>query len=246
MYKLTLPFDSKILSEIKTHLISKWPEEAGGIVVNNTYVPCENASEDRTAVFKIDPATYMECYSIGRIQAIIHSHDNWEHASEADMIGQMATGVPWGIVSIKEGKVDTMFFWGDSMEPADLIGRPFHHGVYDCYALVRDYYRIHKDIILKNIPREYGWWKTDPPGNVLMENMEIAGFVEIDYKDLQPDDCLLFSMKKGLVNHSAVYLGGDEMLHHVCSSGVISRKESMIRWKRLLKHCIRYVGGSNE
>lgn len=245
MYKLRYPFDGKIVPEIKKHLESKWPEEAGGIVVNDTYVPCENTSESRTDTFSIDTEVYMECEEKGEIQAIIHSHDDWPHASEADMVSQIATDVPWGIMSIKNGRFDTAFFWGDCLEPVDFIGRSFHHGVHDCYALVRDYYRVEKGIMLKTILREYGWWKTDPPQDLLKDNISNYGFVVVDEKDMQPGDVLLFRIKYKVVNHSAVYLGRGLILHQFCAPGVISRTEPLNRWKKMLTHCLRYIGEDN-
>ena len=33
-----------------------------------------------------------------------------------------------------------VFWWGDKLPRAPLIGRGFRHGIHDCYSLIRDYY----------------------------------------------------------------------------------------------------------
>jgi proteasome lid subunit RPN8/RPN11 len=153
MYQINYPFSKKLVAEIQSYLEEAHPNEAGGLVVNDTWIPLQNLSNRLHEEFDFDEAEYNYWKTKGNIQAIIHSHNDWPHASQEDMESQIYTGVPWGIVSIKNGRAVDVFFWGDQREPDELIGRPFHHGAHDCYALVRDYYKTLKFLRIL-LPRE--------------------------------------------------------------------------------------------
>lgn len=245
MYKLRHPFAGHLAPEIKEYLESKWPEEAGVLVADNKVYRLENEAQDRDNVFEFDEGIWLDLKRKTEIQALIHSHNDWPHVSEGDMIGQQMMGCPWGILSIKNGRTEDAFFWGDQLEPDGFIGRPFHHGVHDCYGLVRDYYKRERGIWIRQFNREYGWWKQDPPLNLLVDGYKSAGFIEIPYEEAQVGDVLFFKIRYKVVNHSAIYLGKGLMLHHFCAPGVVSRREPVQRWKSMMTHCLRYVGEDN-
>lgn len=232
------PFDKGLMPEINKYLCSKYPEEAGGVIVNNVFIPCDNVSDNKKFEYIINSDHYLSCLKAGDVQCIIHSHDDFPHCSETDMISQEATDVVWGIVSIKDGLVLDHFFWGGKPEP--LVGRKFHHGVHDCYGLVRDYY-LEKGIQLPNMYREYGWWQGSEPKG-LLDGYKEQGFTDIEYQDLRPGDAILFKIRYKVTNHCAVYLGDGLIIHHFCAPGIVSRREPLSNWKKFATHYLRYVG----
>jgi cell wall-associated NlpC family hydrolase len=64
----------------------------------------------------------------------------------------------WGIVPVKRHFAEVPFFWGDSLPIAPLEGRPWRMGVYDCYGLMRDWYRAKRNILLPNRPCKNERW----------------------------------------------------------------------------------------
>ena len=211
-------------NEIKQHALEVYPEECCGIIVEyNTiqknkllYCKCENVADDKLNHFEISAVDFIRAEMIGNIKAIIHSHDNSPHASKHDMEEQLRHGVPFGIVNIKNGQVQDLNFWGDRLPIQDYIKRPFRHGIYDCFSLVRDYHRGELGVTLKEVPREYKWWETDE--NLLYESLGKVGFVVLkkDLKYLEQGDCVLAQVRADYINHCGVYIGNGLLLHHLC------------------------------
>lgn len=232
-------FNKKIEQDAKRDAAARFPNEACGFVIDDEYVPCENVSEIPEADFKIDPELYLTYQkTTGGIQAVVHSHNEHPHASQMDMQYQIASGVPWGLVNVVKGVPNEMFWWGDQLPIQDYEGRPFAHGIYDCYALCRDWYRGEYGIVLKECLREYNWWHRGE--NILAGGITERGFVKISAKELKPGDGVLFRIKSDLVNHSAVYLGDGRILHHLL--GRFSRTEPLSNWMPYATHFLRYEG----
>lgn len=229
-------FSKKIVVKAKQHAVECFPEESCGLVISGNYVPCNNIAIDPLKDFKIDTKFYIDNYY--NLEAIIHSHNDFPHASKKDMQQQIATSVPWGIINLVKGNITGIWFWGDQLPIQDLIGRPFVHGIYDCYALVRSYYKKEKNITLPMFPREEGFWRRNE--HLLIDNYEKIGFVRIDKEELTVGDCILGSILSNNVNHSGVYVGNGLILHHL--GGRLSRTEPLNRWKKYISCYLRYEG----
>lgn len=155
------------------------------------------------------PRDYAAAAEIGDIVAVVHSHPNASaNPSVADQVQCEASGLPWHIIAWPSG------VWS-SLEPtgycAPLIGRPFIHGILDCYSLVRDYYRETLQIDLPDFERHDNWWKTGE--NLYLDNFAKAGFSQVN--ELQPHDGILMRIASDTPNHAAVYLGDGIILHHL-------------------------------
>lgn len=91
------------------------------------------------------------------------------------------------------------------------VNRPFLHGVFDCYTLVRDFYRREWGLWLPaNIQRTYGWWEQGD--NLYVDGAPKYGF--INAIDVRKHDLLVLKMGP-VPNHGAIYLGEGKVLHHI-------------------------------
>jgi cell wall-associated NlpC family hydrolase len=91
-------------------------------------------------------------------------------------------------------------------------GRPFIHGMFDCYTLVRDYYKRKFNIFLPtNIQRDWEWWNKGE--NLYLENAKNCLFEEVE--DIKKHDVLLMKINSPVPNHAAIYLGEGKILHHM-------------------------------
>lgn len=96
-------------------------------------------------------------------------------------------------------------------ENAEYEGRPFLHGLFDCYTLVRDYYRKEFNLILPtNIQRTWEWWQGGE--NLYVENAKFFNFEEV--QNLQKHDLIVMNLMSPVPNHGAIYLGDNKILHH--------------------------------
>jgi proteasome lid subunit RPN8/RPN11 len=193
--------------------MEKGRESCGLVIIENgyeVYVPCRNLSAFRD-VFMLDPHDYAAAEDRGEVVRIIHSHPFASPApSEIDKVSCELSKLPWSIVSVPNG---TWFDFEPSGYEAPLVGRQWAHGLMDCYSLIRDYYKKTLNIEIPNFEREFQWWEKGQ--NLYAENFEKAGFREVPLKEIQKHDVILIQFMSSVINHGAIYLGDDQMLHHL-------------------------------
>lgn len=234
------PFDH-LYPEIAAHMAAAYPREGCGLVVDGRFVPVENVAEgaDEFAM----PADTVLRYP--RIDAVIHSHpDGPDCPSEADMRGQLAMDVPWGLCTVSADKdVSRPWYWGADEFTPPLVGREFRHGpsgsdgAGDCYALIRDWYRLERGAILPEFPRSDGWWNDGL--NLYAEHFREAGFREIPASEARDGDVFFMKVLSSRENHAGIMTGGSQLiLHHL--SGRLSRQEPMGRWHKFIERWVRY------
>lgn len=206
-----------------THAIAAYPNESCGLVVvvkgREKYYSCRNIAQTPADHFVLSPEDWVVAEDAGEITAIVHSHPNASsQPSEADRVGCESSGIEWHILSIgQEDGAAPHFQSMHSIKPvgyeAPLVGREFHHGVLDCFTLIRDYYKRELGITLHDYERTDGWW--DRGENLYMKNLEAEGFYRIDPKDIRKGDMIVMQIRAPEPNHAGVYLGDGLFLHHL-------------------------------
>lgn len=234
-------FNSQVDEAAKKHAQEQYPNESCGVVIDDTYIPLENVSKTPWDSFEFKRS---EISQLGEIQAIIHSHpDGNPFPSAADMQGQIASNVPWGIVYCKGGLSHPPFYWGDSLPIQPLKGRVFQHGITDCYSLIRDYFRLHRDIVLDEFPRDWNWW-LKPGFDLYAENFKTQKFRIIDSSEVKEGDCFLAQIRSKVINHAGVYVGRGLILHQLgdrsgYSGAFPSCEQPVSMWQKYIRHWVR-------
>lgn len=99
-------------------------------------------------------------------------------------------------------------------ENAPYLNRPFWHGVFDCYTLLRDYYyRVWGIWLPTNINRPFNWWNQ----GAHLYSTENAGAVNF-YKvhKIKKYDAIIFNLGGNAPNHGAVVIDDNNtLLHHL-------------------------------
>ncbi|WP_413732354.1 C40 family peptidase [Sodalis sp. RH20] len=203
-----------IIKSLLAHAEQTYPAECCGLVIQNgrkqTYLPCTNTAPENGEQFRIAPEEYAAAEDAGVIIAVAHSHpDATTQPSQLDLAQCDLLQVPWIIASWPEGDVREIMP-AEGIKP--LEGRPFVHGIWDCYAIIRDWYKLERGIELPNFERSDGWW--DRGENLYMKNYAEAGFVPTEGA-LQPGDVIIMQVRADEPNHAGVYLGDGLMLHHM-------------------------------
>lgn len=234
------------LQRISEHATISYPAEICGFIINDEFVPAKNSAEDPRKNFRISPEVRMECEKYGKIQAVIHSHPynkfdppKWpaQWPSSVDMQSWMQDCVPWGIVAC-DGEGITKPVWLDENVIAPLEGREFVHGIWDCYSVIRDWFRLERNITLPNYPRSMEWWRCG--GDLYSENFSAAGFTEINKTEAAVGDVVLMKVHSPVICHAAVITGTDEILHHLFHR--LSGYDSLQKWDRQIMKVVRYIG----
>jgi len=213
------------------------PREACGVVIirkgREVFWPCKNISEYGNN-FCIDPSDYAAAEDEGEIVAIWHSHYGVPpEPSEADKVSCEKSGLEWYIYSTP---MNAWFNFKPSGFIAPLVGRQFVHGVVDCYALVKDWYQLERNIILPEFERKDNWWHKGE--NLYIENFRKAGFEETD--TLEPGCGILMQIMSPVPNHAAVYLGNDLIIHHMFNR-LSSRDVYGGMYKKYTSRIVKYV-----
>lgn len=198
----------ELKNKIKEHAIQDFPNECVGFVVNGDIFPCKNQSENPIKHFSISPLDYLQASYFGNIEMVYHSHNKNPEFSEFDKVNLYNQKLR-GIVYCREKDCFNIFL--PESYNNKYVGRNFEIGISDCLSLVSDYYKDELNIILPQIERKEGWYKNNP--NIVIENTP-KNFKQIEFKDAQKNDLLVFDMlKNNLPCHFGIYLGNDVILH---------------------------------
>jgi proteasome lid subunit RPN8/RPN11 len=197
------------IAAMYAHASVENPRESCGLLVKvgrgQVYVPAVNAAQKPEEDFRISAEAWADAEDIGEVLCVVHSHPGQSaKLSGADRVSMEATALPWLIVEVREGKPVSHLLHVPTGYQAPLVGRPFHHGVLDCYTLVRDYYQRELGITLPDYEREDGWW--DKGQNLYADNFEGAGFYPVDSTELRQGDLIVMQVRAEKANHAGVYL----------------------------------------
>ncbi|WP_350029350.1 Mov34/MPN/PAD-1 family protein [Caballeronia sp. ATUFL_F1_KS4A] len=237
---------SELRAAIEADALRCYPNESCGLVVAGQYIPCTNVAPDPSRDFTISPCAYAQAEEHGAIQAVVHSHpDASAWPSLADILACQASLVSsWLVVSVrwedKRPRIGRLHRFDRVDNDIPLIGASFEHGTQDCYGLVRRYYRAALGAILPDFARSGMWWE-DGQSSLYVDNYAAAGFMSVGRDAvLRTGDVLLMAIasRRGVPNHAAVYLGGDEILHHLWNQ--LSRRDSLPRYCKHVTHVLRY------
>lgn len=228
-----------IFSQVMAHALESPAREVCGLVTVHrgrlVYQRCRNVAHE-SQEFEVHPEDYIEAEAMG-IVGVVHSHTHGNPApSMADLLGCDRSRVPWLIVGVPNGAYQVI---APSNYKAPLIGRPFVHGVLDCFSLARDYY-AEMGIAVCDFERVPDWWEKGD--NLLTPaNFAKAGFVVVSDGTLQQHDGII--MQNGLTsvpNHVGMYLGDGLFLHH--SGGRLScRQPYGGYWEKVTNYVVRHA-----
>ncbi len=223
----------------EVHARAEYPRESCGLVVSGNYMPCTNQARG-TEHFQLSARDYAAAEERGTIEAVVHSHpDAPANPSPADRVACETSGLPWHIVGLSAGEITVWKYCAPCGYEAPLVGRPFYHGVLDCYALVRDWYARERGIALPDYAREDEWWHHG--GDLYREHFREAGFAPAEPGSAIEGDVILMQVHSPVPNHAAIWLPGDVLLHHLY--GRLSCREVYGGYYRKhTTHWLRYGG----
>ena len=204
---------TSVKHEIMMHARHDSPIESCGLVAvvkgNYQYFWCQNIADTPEEHFILKG--WDEVEDQGEVVAIVHSHPTTNpQPSTADLVACEKSGLPWIIVNPNTED------WG-YCEPTGFklpyVGREFVFGVVDCYTLVRDWYSREYGIQLRDYQRRDKFWERGE--NLYLDNFAAEGFRKIPVEEVQRGDLILMNLVSPLPNHAAIYMGDQQVLHHV-------------------------------
>lgn len=231
---------------MKEHMLSVYPEEGCGVVINKQFISCTNIAEDKEQDFQISKEEYFVYNTKSKygVQAVIHSHTK-QHKfdlrtpSMADMQGQKSTDVPWGIVATEGENVSETLWYGLKV-PVPIANRIYIHNVYDCLTLAVDYLKLEFDITVPVFPRPLEW--DDYNKFMITDGIDEGGFIRLDkqtpYSELQHGDFILFKIQSNYVNHVGVVTEKGDFWHQL--QGRYSKRDNIGKWHKQIVQFLRH------
>lgn len=175
------------------------------------YLPCKNTHCDPANRFAICTEDWVNADTQGEIVGIVHSHPNKAPIpSTADLVACEKSGLPWTIVNPRTEEYRTFNPTGYTMP---LYGREYCHGIVDCYSFVRDFYKQEYNVILRDYDRPDNWWLKGY--DFYKDYMSVEGFYPIPADQVLPGDGFILNITSEVANHGAIYLGGNDIAHHL-------------------------------
>ncbi len=237
---------AEALDAMRQHAVEAYPNEAVGfLLTDGTYSPQENICSEPTKGATVDPKKLLKVLKAGTLRAFFHSHpDGPDCPSRQDMLSQAEQEVPWIICSANAEASLPPFAFGDELtNPAPLIGRPFRHGVTDCYAAIRAWAKQERGVELPDFPRNWEWW-LDGESDLYRDYFGTAGFYPIEAHEVRPGDGWLAQIRSPVPNHAGLYIGDGLVFHHVSSAlasdpARLSKREPLGRWQPYITQWVR-------
>lgn len=249
-------FNKSVEDYARCHAIKECPNESVGVIVQNEYIMCKNIHKKPTNDFLVSDDE-LNSIGIENIQAVIHSHiaDKGANSvprlypSKLDMQTQIAFNVPFGIICCDDERASEVQWWGDMCPINPLVGRFFVHGIYDCYSLIRDYYKLEHNIVIPDFPRDWEWWY-NADENMYVKGFAKAGFRQVSKNEIKAGDGFFMPVSAQTVRdnipcHGGIYLGNDTILHHKSGinpydKGRLSVRENASRHMKFITHVLRH------
>lgn len=196
-----LPFPFPLLkATMQQHALSSPNEEACGLIAGDEYWPCKNIHQEPSRFFAIDSQDYAKIEKHGPIQGVFHSHINKANKfSVEDIKACKESAVPWVMFCMGASE----WHHADPSGNSPYLGRPWTYGIYDCYSLLRDFYKREFNIALDDYERgaEFEW--ASPEWRMFEKNVKGQGFVEVEAAEKR-GDMLLMQLQAPFPNHTGV------------------------------------------
>jgi len=233
------------LPAIHKHILDCFPNEACGILTENTFVPCVNVSANPLNSFEIEETEIFPF--LGQICSVIHSHCRNKKAgpfdlrtpSPKDIENQKLSNVPWWIFAT-DGETILSPVKIPREYDENLLERPFIWFINDCYSLIQDFYWKTFKITLANHCSTDSVLSLFQKNDVFKPFIEEYGFVYTNEKlPTNVGDVLLLDVFSGVRNHLGVFTG-DGVLHQDFISKIepvqhfVNRIHAVLRHKELL------------
>lgn len=209
-------YPKKQIDEAVQHARDDYPAESVGFFYVRKgrvrYRRAMNLSTERDH-FVVSAEEYAEVEQQGEILALVHSHpDGVGLPSVLDQRAHEASGIDWVIIGLASIGADAdVHVMPASTDLPPLYGREFVHGVTDCYAFIRDWYRENFGVELLDFVRANEWWHKGE--NLYVENFAKAGFSVVDSPQI--GDVLLMTVGASVPNHAAIFSEDNVIEHHL-------------------------------
>jgi len=214
-----------LYAKIQNHCLENPAIESCGLIIEtpNGIIaePCKNISNFPKHHFLISSEEQREKEYKGKLLGFYHSHVDESDFSYLDKSVSEKTNLECFLYQIPTGK---LLSYKPNGWRAPYLGRPFVPGIFDCYQLVKDYYKTELNVELPDLDHPFRFAPTQDAEELpkvgyskkstfLVDYFLSNGFQKVD--DIQLNDILLIKTDRiDAAAHCLIYYGNDKILHH--------------------------------
>jgi proteasome lid subunit RPN8/RPN11 len=231
----------KNYAAFRDHIVTCYPQEGCGVILNELFYPIDNIHPEPSNNFMFSEKDCLEL--LDKEYTIIHSHTmerfdcDPRTPSLEDMICRNNTQVPHGIVHCDGENISEILYFG-TINTEELLGRSYISNVFDCFTIARDFLYNEANIDIGLHPRPPEWEEWNP--YYILHTYKDIGFIDVEETDsYQVGDILLFAISSNKVNHIGIYLEENKFIHHLYNRK--SCEDSISKWSKHLIKTIRLV-----
>lgn len=174
-----------------------------------------------------------------KIAVLIKKEDKDIHGLSLEERAEINFEKILGVTVGSSKNLSEVFIPDKYFENSLLIGRPFLHGLFDCYTLIRDYYKKEFNVYLPtNMQRNWEWWLQGD--NLYLDSAKYYGFEEV--RELKIHDVIIMKVASPVPNHGAIYIGDNKILHHMAGRfSTIQKLTSSLKQKISVIYRLKHV-----
>jgi cell wall-associated NlpC family hydrolase len=95
-----------------------------------------------------------------------------------------------------------------------LVGRKWEYGLFDCFSLIRDYYKL----LGVDFPDYQRPDDLETCESIFLDQASVLKFKQIDFNLRLPNDVLIMKLGTKTPMHAAILLGNEQILHQKLDS----------------------------
>jgi proteasome lid subunit RPN8/RPN11 len=233
-------FKQQPIDDAIKHAYEEFPRESCGAIIDGSYVKFKNMSDNPLEAFEIQDEDFFLAYMNGSVDCIVHSHNDFNQASLVDQVQQRELDIPSLIINLRNRSLMDCIVFGSNHD-ANLIGRPFFYGAFDCISMVDDYIFDIFNVHIPHPPHEWAFWmKNKSFFEPAMD--ETIPFEEVPLTEIKKNDILLYNIDgTKYINHIAVMMSDTyEVYHHMFGTTSGSYPITFVR--KYLRTVMRFNG----
>lgn len=214
-------------------------EACGLLVVRDGQLrmwPAGNVAANPRAHFEVDPVDIAAAEAWGEVVAVWHSHpDGSPTPSLADRVMCAQSGLPWLIVT-PSGRHEWL---APAAFEAPLLDRPYIWGLFDCWELARDWYRLERGLQLARPDVGPDVFERSESPFITLAREYGFSFVAVD-SPLEVGDLVIMQVQADVPNHCGVIDASGLLLHHA----IKRPSEASVYggfWRKVTTHRLRYA-----
>lgn len=210
--------DQEILDKIKTESLARNPEESCGLILNDSlFFACKNCHDNKLEHFKININEYLKASKLGKITHLFHSHPT--EKKEFSILDKTISEEFNLNLILYHLPDDSFLYYTPNGFKNPYVGRKFKWGKYDCFSIVKMYYKEELKIDLDEEVKERGrdFFKRN---SGLFSNNEYLTIAERNNLEvlskntrLLKNDIILFKNPGNTDYHFGIYVDDNSYLH---------------------------------